>query len=83
MSCFFDFLPLNMLLVRSHQAEIIAVKRLRTQQRDATRVGVEPTRDRDRRKNGALTLPATLPALKKLTWFVRYLKNDTNETFQH
>jgi len=25
---FFDFLPLNLLLVRSHQAEIIIVKRL-------------------------------------------------------
>jgi len=25
---FFDFLPLNLLLVRSHQAEIINVKRL-------------------------------------------------------
>jgi len=27
-SCFFDFLPLNLRLVRSHQAEIIIVKRL-------------------------------------------------------
>jgi len=27
-SCFFDFLPLNLLLVHSHQAEIIIVKRL-------------------------------------------------------
>jgi len=26
--CFFDFLPLNLLLVRSYQAEIILVKRL-------------------------------------------------------
>jgi len=26
--CFFDFLPLNLLLVRSHQAEIIIVKHL-------------------------------------------------------
>jgi len=26
--CFFNFLPLNLLLVRSHQAEIIIVKRL-------------------------------------------------------
>jgi len=26
--CFFDFLPPNLLLVRSHQAEIIIVKRL-------------------------------------------------------
>jgi len=26
--CFFDFLPLNLLLVRSYQAEIIIVKRL-------------------------------------------------------
>jgi len=26
--CFFDFLPLNLLLNRSHQAEIIIVKRL-------------------------------------------------------
>jgi len=27
-SCFFDFLLLNLLLVRSHQTEIIIVKRL-------------------------------------------------------
>jgi len=26
--CFFDFLPLNLLLVQSHQAELIIVKRL-------------------------------------------------------
>jgi len=26
--CFFDFLPLNLLLVRSHQADIIIVQRL-------------------------------------------------------
>jgi len=26
--CFFDFLPLNLLLIRSHQAAIIIVKRL-------------------------------------------------------
>jgi len=26
--CFFDFLPLNLLLVPSHQAEIIIIKRL-------------------------------------------------------
>jgi len=66
--CFFDFLPLNLLLVRSHQAEIIILKRLI---KDATtlptRVIVEPrSRDRDhtvRRKNGALTLSATLTIL--------------------
>jgi len=60
--CFFDFLPLNLLLVRSHQTEIIVVKRLIQGHNNETRVGVEP-RSHDRRKNGALTLLATLPII--------------------
>jgi len=41
----FDFLPLNLLLVRSHQAEIIIVSALF---KDATRMGVEhKSRNRD------------------------------------
>ena len=38
---YFDFLPLNLLLVRSHQAEIIIVKRLIQLRNNVTRVRVE------------------------------------------
>jgi len=41
--CFFDFLPLNLLLVRSHQADIIIVKRLIQGRNNVyDEVGVEP-----------------------------------------
>ena len=54
--------PLNLLLVRSHQAEIIVVKRLIQGCNNVTRVGVEPTPfDQGRRKNDASTHSATLP----------------------
>ena len=52
----------NLLLVRSHQAEIIIVKRLIQGRNNVTRVRVEPRScDRGRRKNDAFTLSATLP----------------------
>ena len=54
--------PLNLLLVRSHQAEIIIVKRLIQGRNNMTRVRVEPRPfDQGRRKNDALTHSATLP----------------------
>ena len=57
-----NFCPLNLLLVRSHQAEIIIVKRLIQGRNSVTRVRVEPRSfDQDRRKNDAFTYSATLP----------------------
>ena len=54
--------PLNLLLVRSHQAEIIIVKRLIQGRNSVTRVRVEPRSfDQGRRKNDAFTYSATLP----------------------
>ena len=59
-----NFCPLNLLLVRSHQAEIIIVERLIQGRYNVTRVGVEPRSfDRDRRKNDAFTHSATLPTM--------------------
>ena len=54
--------PLNLLLVRSHQAKIIIVKRLIQGHKNVTRVRVEPKSfDQGRRKNDAFTHSATLP----------------------
>ena len=53
--------PLNLLLVRSHQAEIITVKRLVQGRNNVTRVRVEA--DQGRRKNDAFTHSATLTYL--------------------
>ena len=54
--------PLNLLLVRSHQAEIIIVKRLIQGRNSVTRVLVEPISfDQGRRKNDAFIHWATLP----------------------
>ena len=54
--------PLNLLLVRSHQAEIIIVKRLIQGRNNVTRVWVEPRPfDQGRRKNDAFTHLPTLP----------------------
>ena len=56
--------PLNLLLVRSHQAEIIIVKRLIQGRNNVTRVRVEPRSfDQGRRKNDAFTHSATLPTV--------------------
>ena len=53
--------PLNLLLVRSHQAEIIIVKRPIQGRNNVTRVRVEPRPfDQGRRKNDAFTHSATL-----------------------
>ena len=53
--------PLNLLLVRNHQAEIIIVKRLIQGHNNVTRVRVEHRSfDQGRRKNDALTNLATL-----------------------
>jgi len=60
----FDFFSVNLLFFRSHQAEIIIVKRLiQERNNDVTKVRVEPrSRDNDYgcRQNDALTLSATL-----------------------
>ena len=54
--------PLNLLLVRNHQAEIIIIKRLIQGRNNVTRVRVEPRPfDQGRRKNDAVTHWATLP----------------------
>ena len=59
--------PLNLLLVRSHQAEIIIVKRLIQGRTSVTRVRVEPRSfDQGRRKNDAFTYSATLPTVSML-----------------
>ena len=59
---FSNFCPLNLLLVRSHQAEIIIVKRLIQVRNNVTRVRVEPRSfDQGRHKNDAFTHSATLP----------------------
>ena len=56
--------PLNLLLVRSHQAEIIIVKRLIQGRNSVTRVRVEPRSfDQGRRNNDAFTHSATLPTV--------------------
>ena len=64
-----NYCPLNLLLVRSHQAEITIVKRLIQGRNNMTRVRVEPRPfDQGRRKNDAFTHSATLP-----TRFPRYV----------
>ena len=71
--------PLNLLLVRSHQAEIIIVKRLIQGRNNVTRVRVEPRPfDQGRRKNDAFTHSATLPTceikeLKDVRFFRRFV----------
>ena len=54
--------PLNLLLVRSHQAQIIIAKLLIQGRNSVTRVRVElRSFDQDRRKNDAFAHSATLP----------------------
>ena len=56
--------PLNLLLFRSHQAEIIIVKRLIQGRNNVTRVRVEPRSfNQGRRKNDAFPQSATLPTI--------------------
>ena len=58
----FNSCPLNLLLVRSHQAEIIIAQRLIQGRNNVTRVRVEPrTCDHGGRKNDAFTYSAMLP----------------------
>ena len=58
--------PLNLLLVRSHQAEIITVKRLIQGRNNVTSVQVEPRSfNQGRRKNDAFAHSATLPTMKE------------------
>ena len=55
----------NLLLVRSHQAEIIIVKRLIQGRNNVTRVRVEPQScNRGRGKNDSFNLSATLPTIE-------------------
>ena len=57
-----NFCPLNLLLVRSHRAEIIIVKRLIQGRNNVSRVRVEPRLiDQSCHKNNAFTHLATLP----------------------
>ena len=57
--------PLNLLVVRSHQAEIIVVKRLIQERNNVTRVRVEPRSfDQSHRKNDAFTHSATLSTVR-------------------
>ena len=66
--------PLNLLLVRSHQAEIIIVKRLIQGRNNVTRVRVEPRSfDQGRRKNDAFTHSATLPTRQLFVIFKTFL----------
>ena len=61
-----NFCPLNLLLVRSHQVEVIILKRLTQARNNMTRTGVEPRScDQGCRKNDAFPHLATLPT--KLT----------------
>ena len=70
--------PLNLLLVRSHQAEIIIVKRLIQGRNNVTRVRVEPRSfDQGRRKNDAFTHSATLPTNMCLIFHLAIMKKWT------
>ena len=58
---FFEFFPLNLLLIQSLQAEIIIVKRLIQKRNNVTWIGVElRSCNHGRRKNDSFTLSATL-----------------------
>ena len=65
---FSNFCSLNLLIVRSSQAEIITVQRLIQGRSNIARVRVEPRSRLGRRKNDAFTLLATakLSATAKL-----------------
>ena len=73
--------PLNLLLVRSHQVEIIIAKRLIQERNNVTRVWVEPRScNQDRRKNDAFTLSATL--MNKINHVNNgYRSNDLNNLY--
>ena len=70
--------PLNLLLARSHQVEIIIVKRLIQGCNNVTRARVEPRSfNLGRRKNNAFTIAATLPTI-----YVAMLINDTEHEYK-
>ena len=70
--------PLNLLLVRSHQAEIIIAKRLIQRRNIVTRVRVEPRSfDQDHRKNDAFTHSATLPIIFYISYRISVPSNTT------
>ena len=70
--------PLNLLLVRSHQAEIIIVKRLIQGRNNVTRVRVEPRSfNQGCRKNDAITDLATLPTNNCLIFHLAIMKKRT------
>ena len=56
-----NFWPLNLLLVGSHQADVIMGKRLIQGRYNMTRVRVEPKSCDQSRKNDSFSLSATLP----------------------
>ena len=59
--------PMNLVLVRSNQAEIIIVKRLIQGRNSVTSVRAEPRSiDHGRRKNDVFTHSATLPTINRL-----------------
>ena len=65
--------PLNLLLVRSHQAEIIIVERRIQRRNNVTRVWVEPKScDQGRGKNNIFTLSATLQAGLRIKYHILY-----------
>jgi len=75
---FFDFFTVNLLLVRSQQAEIIIIKRL-IQRNNATRVRVEPRSrycDHRRRINVALILSTTSPTVSTIMILIFISKNE-------
>ena len=75
---------LHLLLVRSHQAEIIIVKRLIQGRNNVTRVEVEPKScDHSSRKNDAFTLSATLPIRTHCNLFLCGIKSKTRERLFH
>ena len=73
--------PLNLLLVRSHVAELIIVKRLIQGRNNETRVRVEPRSfDQGRCKNYAFTHSATLPTF--VNWIIWYALIISNNILQ-
>ena len=69
--------PLNLVLVRSHQAKIIIVKRLLQGRSNVTRVRVEPRSwDQDHHKSDTLTHLATLPTV---AWCCNVFANSGTE----
>ena len=75
--------PLNLLLVQSHQAEIIIVKRLIQGHNNVTRVQVEPRSfDQSHRKNYTITFSAPLPTkLRNEPVAIAFVSQKKSNTF--